>query len=52
MSRARMLVWALAAAFVIVISRQIAYALAGDAVAQRLAGPAAAPTRSGSPPSP
>jgi hypothetical protein len=37
-SRARMLVWALAAALVIAISRQIAYALAGDAVAQRLAG--------------
>jgi hypothetical protein len=38
MSRARGLVWALAAILVIAVSRQIAYALAGDAVAQRLAG--------------
>jgi hypothetical protein len=32
------MVWALAAILVIAVSRQIAYALAGDAVAQRLAG--------------
>jgi hypothetical protein len=38
MSRARALVWALAAMLVVAVSRQIAYALAGDAVAQRLAG--------------
>ena len=38
MSRARALVWALAAILVVAVSRQIAYALAGDAVAQRLAG--------------
>jgi hypothetical protein len=38
MSRTRALVWALAAALVVAVSRQIAYALAGDAVAQRLAG--------------
>jgi hypothetical protein len=38
MSRARALVWALAALLVIAASRQIAYALAGDAVARRLAG--------------
>jgi hypothetical protein len=37
MSRARALVWALAAILVIAVSRQIAYALAGDAVAERLA---------------
>jgi hypothetical protein len=37
-SRARALVWALAAILVIAVSRQIAYALAGDAVARRLAG--------------
>jgi len=38
MSRARALVWTLAAILVIAVSRQIAYALAGDAVARRLAG--------------
>ncbi len=38
MSRARIAVWALAAVLVIAVSRQIAYALAGAAVAQRLAG--------------
>jgi hypothetical protein len=38
MSRARALVWALAAMLVVAVSRQIAYALAGDAVARRLAG--------------
>ena len=38
MSRARALVWSLAAILVIAVSRQIAYALAGDAVARRLAG--------------
>jgi hypothetical protein len=38
MSRARALVWAVAAILVIAVSRQIAYALAGDALAQRLAG--------------
>jgi hypothetical protein len=38
MSRARALVWALAAILVVAVSRQIAYALAGDAVAQRLSG--------------
>jgi hypothetical protein len=38
MSRARALVWALAAILVIAVSRQIAYSLAGDALAQRLAG--------------
>jgi hypothetical protein len=38
MSRARALVWALGAILVIAVSRQIAYALAGDALAQRLAG--------------
>jgi len=37
-SRARILVWAVAAVLVIAVSRQIAYALAGAAVAQRLAG--------------
>jgi hypothetical protein len=37
-TRARIVVWALAAVFVIAASRQIAYALAGAAVAQRLAG--------------
>ena len=38
MSRARIGVWALAAFLVIAVSRQIAYALAGDAVARRFAG--------------
>ncbi len=38
MTRARIAVWALAAVLVIAVSRQIAYALAGAAVAQRLAG--------------
>ena len=38
MSRPRILVWALAAVLVIAVSRQIAYALAGAAVARRLAG--------------
>ncbi len=38
MSRARILVWSLAVVLVIAVSRQIAYALAGAAVAQRLAG--------------
>ncbi len=38
MSRARIIVWTLAAILVIAVSRQMAYALAGDAVAQRLAG--------------
>jgi hypothetical protein len=38
MSRGRALVWTLAAILVIAVSRQIAYALAGDAVAARLAG--------------
>jgi hypothetical protein len=37
MSRGRALVWTLAAILVIAVSRQIAYALAGDAVAERLA---------------
>jgi hypothetical protein len=37
-TRARIAVWALAAVLVIAVSRQIAYALAGAAVAQRLAG--------------
>jgi hypothetical protein len=37
MTRARATVWALAAVLVVAGSRQIAYALAGDAVAQRLA---------------
>jgi hypothetical protein len=37
-SRTRIAVWALAAVLVIAVSRQIAYALAGAAVAQRLAG--------------
>jgi hypothetical protein len=37
-SRARILVWAVAAVLVIAVSRQIAYALAGAAVARRLAG--------------
>jgi hypothetical protein len=37
-SRARVLVWGLAVVLVIAIARQIAYALAGAAVAQRLAG--------------
>ncbi len=38
MSRSRALVWAPAAILVIAVSRQIAYALAGDTVARRLAG--------------
>ena len=38
MSRARIAVWTLAAILVIAISRQVAYALAGDAVARQLAG--------------
>jgi hypothetical protein len=38
MSRARAMVWAPAAVLVVAVSRQVAYALAGDAVAQRLAG--------------
>jgi len=38
MSRARIGVWTLAAVLVIAISRQIAYALTGDAVARQLAG--------------
>jgi hypothetical protein len=37
MSRGRAVVWALAAVLVVAVSRQIAYALAGDAVAARLA---------------
>jgi hypothetical protein len=37
-SRARILVWSLAVMLVIAASRQIVYALAGAAVAQRLAG--------------
>ena len=38
MSRARIVVWTLAAILVIAVSRQIAYALTGDAVARQLAG--------------
>lgn len=38
MKAARALVWTLATILVIAVSRQIAYALAGDAVAERLAG--------------
>jgi hypothetical protein len=38
MSRGRILVWSLAVVLVIAVSRQIAYALAGAAIAQRLAG--------------
>ena len=38
MSRARIIVWSAAAILVIAVSRQIAYALAGDAVARQLAG--------------
>jgi hypothetical protein len=37
-TRARIAVWGLAAVLVIAVSRQIAYALAGAAVARRLAG--------------
>jgi hypothetical protein len=38
MSRARIAIWSLAAVLVIAAARQLAYALAGDAVAHRLAG--------------